>query len=131
MTRFLLLSLTVVLAFRPTAPSNAQPADHPGAAAPDSLAAPALDSLEAALGQFEATGLPTPADSVRLRRWADSVQAEGQSLERKNPGQARGYFQHALRASKTLADSVGIARYINEMGRTYELESQFDREKRA
>lgn len=117
MPRLLLVSLAVVLTLSSTTPTNAQPADSTAI----------TDSLQMALQQFERAESPTAADSAGLRRWADSVHATGQSLERKNPSEARGYFQDALLASESLSDLARVARYNNAIGETYRLASQFDR----
>ncbi len=120
MPRFGLVPLALMLLFGFAGRAEAQPANSK---APDTAA---MDSLKAALGQFERPHLPTAADSAALRRWADSVRAKGRSLRNRSPAEARAYFQQGLQASRTLADSLRIGVAIREVGITHLVQSQYE-----
>jgi tetratricopeptide (TPR) repeat protein/CHAT domain-containing protein len=72
--------------------------------------------LEAALDRFEAARLPAAADSARVRRWADSLEARGDSLENADPSRAAAFFRRSRRAYRALADSGGVADVTDDLG---------------
>lgn len=88
--------------------------------------APPLDALRAALRSFRAARPPSAPDSARLRRWADSLNAIGDSLEDRSPDRARTLLQHSLRASRALGDSVRVGQVLNNLGTTYYYQSRLD-----
>jgi tetratricopeptide (TPR) repeat protein/CHAT domain-containing protein len=97
-------------------PAAAQSPDAPGPGAwADSVAA----TLRA--------GAPaTAADTVRLRRWADSLRAAASSMRSADPARAARLLESGLEAARALGDSSRAARFVGGLGVTDFYRSRYD-----
>ncbi len=110
-------------------PSSDAPSDSsttPAQRADPAPAAEAADSLGAALSRFEAAAAPTPADSIHLRRWADSVQKRGNEIRGRRPDSAQMLLQAVLQAYRSLSDSTGVAEATDGIGVIHYYQGQYE-----
>jgi CHAT domain-containing protein/tetratricopeptide (TPR) repeat protein len=106
----------LLLAAASMSPARAQSPDAPG---PEAWA----DSVATALR----AGAPsTPADTARLRRWADSLRAAASSMRSANPARAASLLTSGLGAARALGDSSRVARFVGGLGVTDFYRSRYD-----
>jgi len=91
---------------------------------PDSLL---VDSVAVALNRFRAARGPTSEDSATVRRWADSLVADGNAIRSARPERSRAYLRLGLRVHRSVSDNGAVGAILGDIGVTYFFESHYEK----
>ena len=85
-----------------------------------------VDSVAVALDRFNAAR-PAPRDSAIIRRWADSLVADGNAIRSARPERSRAYLRLGLRVHRSVSGDGATGAILGDIGVTYFFQSHYEK----